>query len=408
MNRNSVCVLPLRIVGGGLLLASAASAQNLGQQQGIAVGEAELFPSIRIDYQLDSNVSALSEDEIDGQAVVVQPRFDYLADRRGLVFSGSYAGAYSLGTESELDSVDHRLALGLSAEFDSRRRSDLRLSVNRLHQEVGFGLTRGLGDQVDEPLVFNDLGLLASFTYGARDARGNLTGGFRLQSRSYTNLNSISDGLSFNSFEPFARFGVRVGGDSRAFVEVRATTVSFDDSDRDRDEIGALVGLQFSASGRLSGSIGLGVENVDFSAQSADDATVFVVESSLRYQPRSFAELSLDVSREVNNAGVGAVASGDRQAIETAFRLGWNHSWSSRVTSSAFVETVIQDEICPSFSDTVSSAGLEFNVSVRRWLQLGASASGTSRSVDQCAPDDGSGQLEFERQIIGAHVRATL
>jgi len=191
-----------------------------------------------------------------------------------------------------------------------------------------------------------------------------------IASRSYTNLDEVTDGRDFNSIRPFGRFGYRIGGDTRATIELRA--------------------------------------NVDFSADGREDATLFVVESNLRFRPRSFALLTLDISRGINNAGLELVSNDSGESIETVVRAGWQHDWSSRVSSAAFVSANVRDEICPSLGDSTFSAGFEFNVSLRRWLQLGAGVSVASRQVDRCTVDDGSESLSSDRQLAGIHLRATL
>lgn len=394
--------------GGALLLSAAVGAQDLADQQGLAVGEAELFPSIRIDYISDNNVGLLPEDELDGTAVVVQPSAVFVADSSQLVFRAGYDGAYSVGSESALDWDDHRLSAELAAEFDARRRARVSLVFGRLHQELGRNFTRGLGASVDEPVQFNDFRLNTTFGYGVPNARGNLQAGVRIETRNFTNLNALTDGRSFSSVEPFGRFGYRLGGDTRGFVEVRAGTFRFDNDNLDRDELGVVFGLAFNATGRLDGEISIGLENVSFAATGAEDDTLFVLESNLRYSPRTFSVLTLDISRGINNSGFNVVADSAGESIATVARVGWEHEWTSQVSTDAFARTSIQEEICPAIGDTTNTVGFELNVAVRRWLAFGASVETESRRADSCAADDGADALDYDRQLLGVHVRATL
>jgi len=397
---------------GAYALSGPASAQDLptqlADQQSIPIGEADLYPSIRIDYQTNDNVGLKSEDEVDGTATILQPTLVLVAEARSLTFQGAYEGAFSLGSLGAIDWNDHSLSAGLSAEFDSRRRARVDATLERQHLELGSTITRGRGDEFDEPVVFNQFRLGGSFGYGAAAARGNITAGVNIASRSYTNLDEVTDGRDFNSIRPFGRFGYRIGGDTRATIELRAAAIDFDASVQDRREIGLLLGVSFNATGRLSGTFGVGFDNVDFSADGREDATLFVVESNLQFRPRSFALLTLDISRGINNAGLELVSNDSGESIETVVRAGWQHDWSSRVSSAAFVSANVRDEICPSLGDSIFSAGFEFNVSLRRWLQLGAGVSAASRQVDRCTVDDGSESLSSDRQLAGIHLRATL
>ena len=393
---------------GAVFLIGLASAQDLGEQQGIPVGEGQIYPSIRIDYQSNDNVGLTADDELDGDATIIQPEFVFVADSRNLVFQAGYAGVYSLGSVGPLEWDDHELSAGLAAEFDARRRADVDFSVSRQHTDLGAGLTRGLGNDLDEPVVFDVVQLNAAFGYGVADALGNVTAGVRFQTQNYANLDQVTDGYGFSEVRPYARFGYRIGGDSRFLAEIRASFLEFDLASRSRDELAVLFGLGFTATGRLSGSFNIGFENVDFSTAGQETTTLFVVESNLRYQPTSFAQFTLDVSRGINNTGLGLVAGGSGESIETVVRLGWEHDWSSRFSSKAFVEADLDDEICPTISDSTLSAGLEIGLAVRRWLEIGAGFSSASRDTDSCTVGDGAETLSYDRQLVGVHLRATL
>jgi hypothetical protein len=388
----------------GALCSCVAMAQSLEQQQSVPLGEAALYPSIRIDYLSNDNIGLLSENEVDGSATVVSPELVLVAEKRGLAFRADYTGEYSVGSVSALDTTDHILDSQLSADFDSRRRARLVASFARLHQDLGDGLTSGRGGEFDQSLELNRYFLEGAFDYGARNARGNLIIGLRLGATDFVNLGEVADGRSFSLLQPFGRFGYRLSGDTRATLELRGSSFSFDDSDRDRDVIALLLGMSFAASGQLTGSFGVGIEAVDPIASELDGTTLFAIESDVTFRPNSFAVLSLGITREVNNDGIGVIGTGGDLPVETNVRLGWEHSWSSWLSSSAFVAGRFEDETCP----TTVSTGIEVNFNVRRWLQVGGSFDAASRDVDACASELDAGDLEYERQLIGAHIRATL
>lgn len=393
---------------GLFLVASSVGAQNRDTQQSVSLGDADLFPSIRIGYQTNSNIRLVQDNETEGDATIVEPRLVYVADSNRLTLEASYTGAYSFSSESPLEWDDHAIDTALAARFDKRRRASLGLSAARLHQELGDSLTRGRGNEFDEPVTFNRFELNADFGFGATDARGNITAGLGVVVRDYTSLDQITNGRGFTSIRPFGRFGYRVGGSTRAIVEVRVASYSFDRSSLDRDELDFLAGLSFAATGRLSGTVRLGLENVSYSAAGADDATLFIIETDLEYRPRSFVLFTLDLNRGINNASLGEIAGDGDQAVETGARLGWQHDWSARVSSDAFAAINLADEVCPTASVSTSSVGFELNIAVRRWLQIGASVATASRQADRCEDDVGLNDLEYDRQLVGVHVRSTL
>ena len=388
------------------LLAGAASGQVLENQVGIPVGDATLYPSLRVGYEHDSNVGLRAEDEVEGDAVVVSPRLDYVAERRRLRLALGYLGAFSASDDSALEYGDHRLSAAVAAEFDSRRRASAELAVARDHEELGFDLTRGLGDAFDEPLKYNTVGLGAQFVYGAVDARGNLVAGLDLETRSYTNLASLTDGRDYTLVEPYGAFGYRLSSDTRAIAELRFSSAAFDDAGEDRDEVSVLGGMDFTATGKLRGGFRLGASRASFAAEGVDDETALVARANVDWLPREYAVLSLALDREFDNTTSTRV--GQDQSILTVARLGWNHRWSSRFVTDAFAQLYDVARACPDNATATVSAGAEFGLAVRRWLQVGAGARQAMRSADDC-PDGGDGDgLDYDRTLYNVYVRATL
>ena len=400
----------LALCGLGGLCVGGAWAQDLDGQQPVRVGDAALYPALRIDYLVDDNVGLRSDDEVDGTAVVVSPRLDFVADRRLLELRAFYSGRFSQGSLDPLDYADHTLGIGVDAEFDARRRASVSLAVARNHQDLGLELTRGRADEFDEAVELNDTVFDARFTYGANDARGNLVGGLRLGDVSYTNLSAVTDGLDYTRVEPYAQFGYRLSGATRAVLEVGFGSYDFADGDADRDETNVGAGVRFAPSGKLRGAFLLGVSNADYANDAVDDESAFTASADIDWLVREYATISLDLSRAFDNLSPRATEAGEGQSIRTETRLGWNHSWSDRFATSAFVRLVDVARACPELPTTTGSAGGEFGLSVRRWLTLGASASWVTRTSDDCPNVSGEAEeaFDFDRTVLGAYVRATL
>jgi len=86
------------------------------------------------------------------------------------------------------------------------------------------------------------------------------------------------------------------------------------------------------------------------------------------------------------------------------------HEWSSRLHHVANLSYRLENGDCPtSTSLTTGSGSFELNVTLRRWLEVGASFTGQFRDTDLCENIEANiGDVSFESQIIGAHIRATL
>lgn len=373
----------------------------------IRVGEASLFPSLRIDYLRDDNVYRTVDDPVSAASVQVRPRIDFIADRRQVRLSASYAGAYSSGDEEAQQWADHAIDARMDAGLGIRRRVELSARLARSHEDAGENLTQGLRDLGDDLVDFNDAGLFAAFTYGARAARGNLSVGVRYEQRSYTSLPELTDGLDYTGVEPYARFGYRLGGDTRGIVELAYKTLSFDNPTADSDAFGTFLGLQFNATGRLEGSFRLGVRQTDYAPAESDDEAVFTVLGNVRFSPSTLSAFTLYVSRESDSTSLSVLDSASVGSVRSVARLAWEYSWSPRVGTRAFVgvEDITRD--CPESDTTSLSAGLEGDVTVRRWVRLGARIGGQTRSTGSC-PSDTEDSLDYDRQTAGVYIRFSL
>ena len=384
--------------------------RDLDRQQPVRVGEAALYPSLRVDYLVDDNIGLRSEDEVDGSAVVVSPRLDFVADRRQLALRVYYAGAYSQGSEDSVDWADHELGLSVDAAFDARRRASLRLSTQRQHESLGLELTRGQGDLFDESVRSNDTRLEGRFTYGAESARGNLAAGLRLGDLSYVNLSSVTDGRDYSFVQPFAQFGYRISGATRAVIEVSFASLDFEADADDRDQVNVGAGVQFSPTGKIRGGFLLGVSSADYADAAVEDDSTFSASADLDWLVREYATIGLRLSREFDNLTPTTTVAGEGQSVRTGLRLLWDQNWSERFDTNAFVQLTDVTRACPELPTSTVSGGVEFGLSVRRWLEVGASAALSSRGADACAgvADDVGDDLDFDRTVLGVHVRVTL
>jgi len=398
-----------------IALVVAASPLNAQEVDGLSLklGETDLYPEVRIDYFQNSNGFLTPDDETSVTGVTVSPSVRWVADRRLAVLRASYEGEYEQTSETALDFADHLLEFEALGDFSKRFRGASDISFRRLHEELGRGLTRGIGDNADDQVEINDLRAEASVTYGAQDARGNIELGVFVQDRGPINLDEINPAADtgraeFTLLRPFGIFSLRVSPDTRALLEIRFD--DFDIKDRvegasnDRSQIGVLGGLRFSTTGKLGGSIRLGSTRITY-ADDRDDATEFIAEGALFYLPVAYSRFDLRLTREVDD--ISGVSTGlQAESIRDELRLNWRHDWSERVFHRAFAGIEAFTRECPAIDDSTTTAAFELNLNVRRWLEIGAGVTADSRVGDTCDVDDVD--LDYTRQIIGAHIRATL
>jgi len=364
-------------------------------QQSVKLGETDLFPSVKLTYQQDDNAFLSgADDQISTTSVVISPEVNWVADRRLLTLTGTYKGAYSASSESAINYADHLLSANAEAEFTARKRANANLSVELGHEALGINFTRGAA---------------GVYTYGAKNARGNITGGVKVFTQSFNNRKDVTSGRGHTGIEPFGIFSLRVSPDTRVLAEIRYGTTTFGNSVLDRNDLSLLVGATFAATGKLSGVAKIGSTISTFDTAGREDESNLIVESSLRYEATSFSAWTLFANRQLVNDD-GNLASFDTVlAVEDEVGLIWNHAWSSRVSHRANIGYRANTAECPSDTINISRAGLELNVQVRRWLTVGANGNFTSRVAEDCDEITGNtDELDFDKMIIGAHIRATL
>jgi len=386
-------------------LSSSVFAQS-DEPAAIKIGESDFIPTARFEYLQTDNAFLRSSDQTEATAFIIKPRASWTADRRLLSLTGIYEGEYASYSKEALNYADHSLRAIVNAELSSRQRVRSRLTFNFDHQPLGTGLTRGFATDDSTQVEFLHSTLESSYTYGAQKARGNLTLGLNLTSHAYQNRDDITTGLDYLIVGPYARFSLRVSEDTRAFTVLRFDSVTFDRNTRDRNDISLLTGMQFDASGKSGGEFQLGASLS--TPESGNDLTSFVASAELFFEPSVFSRFELTATRALDNDASSPLD--EVLATRDTAELNWRHEWSSRFYHVADLSYQVINGECPNrLSVDRGSAGIEFNLIVRRWLHFGASVTGSSRETTVCpGVDSNEGDLSYESQVFGAHIRATL
>ena len=409
--RLSRLALSSSIVSALLLFGSpTALFAQTNDQQSIKLGETDLYPALEIQYIQNNNAYLEpAGSEVESSGVVISPEFNWVADRRLLTLRGNYTGSYGRQGESALDFNDHLFRLDAAAELTARKRTKGKVELEFGHQDLGAGFTRGTADGSSDAVTFTRFLAQGDYTYGAKTAKGNVTGGAKVVSHTFTSRSDLTSGDDYTAFEPFGIFSYRLSPAARALAEIRVGIFSFGNSNLDRNDISILTGLEFAQTEKSGGSIKIGSSLSDFSASGRDKESNLLVEGSLFYKPKSYSEIKLTLNRSLDNDSGSPVENLSIQATSDEVDLEWRHEWSSRVYSNINVGYRGINRGCPSNDVATNLAGIELNFKIRRWVEFGLSADYSKRTASICSQnDDSAPDLDYERQLVGAHVRATL
>ena len=386
--------------GGGVF------AQDSGRS--VKVGEADLYPSLRIDYLNNDNAFVTPNDEVDTNGVRVSPTLSLIAQRRLFQLRLGYAGQYGSFDESALNFDDHNLTLDADAELSSRRRVRGRFRVAKEHEDLGRGLTRGIATEDSDIIDFVTVDIGGAYTYGAKNATGNLEFGLNIRDRTYQSQSALTDGLDYTQITPRGLFTYRLSDRSRALFELGVSNWRFADSFDDRNDIFFNTGLLLSQGGKSGGTIRLGLARQKFDDSVRDDTSEFTANIALFYEPVAFSRFDLRVERSFDDIDGTQITSAGSQEINDFIRLGWVHNWSSRVRSRSFASHNSASRQCPSQGTDLTSVGFEIGVDARSWLELGAGVVSERRKDDNCTNPIIANNLDFDRQIVNIYVRVGL
>lgn len=378
------------------------------EAQSVKYGDADLVPSIRIDFLSNSNAFLTNDNVVDATGVKVSPSIQLKADKRSLDVTFGYQGDYASMSEEALSFDDHRLFGTLDVEIDSRRRANLVLAITKGHEELGTGRTIGTASNESVAIEYLKAGFDGSYTFGALSAKGNVTGGVLFSQRAYQNRSDLTEGADVTELTPYGQFSYRLSANTRGLLELRLRSLNLDANLTDRTELQALAGLKFTGSIKTEGEIKVGVGNADYTDNTVADTSFVVINATISYLPTSFANITLDYSRQLDDSDRVEVSVVQPQTIEDAFQLSWGHQWSSFVESFAYIRADVSSRSCPAASTQTTASGLELQVNPRRWISFGVGVSNEVRGVSACSTGLDTSELEYERQQVNVFARISL
>jgi polysaccharide biosynthesis protein VpsM len=424
MNKNG---LTLAIT---LALSSAAIAQD---GTGVQTGPFRVKPTIGLTVGHDSNVAQTNTNEIDSFYTRVSPgiRFDSGNESR------SFSLAYELDAARYQDSsddnyTDHRLNAGAVLSPTVRTKIDLNASYERGHDRRGTNSRQGLQTAINSagtpiPVVLDGLpvdrwerkGLDVGFNYGAPGARGALGLSAGVSNLDYSNNESYSQAGNRDLQYLEGRFGWRLAPKTQLYVSAREANIDYDRARRsngarlDSNERTYFVGLQFDATAKTSGHVGVGRTKKDFDDSRIRGYSGVAWDVGLQFRPRTYSVIDLSASRGTQEAVnfIGGFSDTDF-LVNRGVTLAWTHGWSDRFHTGVdigrenldyrFAGNTIRD-------DALNFWGLSADYKLRDWLSLGAGFRSYSREADVDNAGTATNQLyDFDRDEFSVSFEASL
>ena len=404
MNKN---VLKARFICASVVLAGMLQTNLLGAAA-LQVGEADLVPSVRVEYFSTSNAIRSSTNQLESTGVIVSPSAKIIAERRGLDLEFGYEGKFGAFSVDDLNFDDHELYFNANALLGVRKRAKVRAFLAQGHDDLGERTTRGVAGVSGEQVRHVSAGIDGSYTFGAKTARLNATGGLLLEIFNYQNRSDILLGRDFSEITPYGEVSYRLSADIRATTEIRIRSVRLDAALYDRTELQGLVGLRFQNTGKSGGVFKVGVSNASYDDSRVADRSFLTASAQLYTLPTSFSRFDLNVSRKLSDFEEINTDAGAEQAINDLASIRWTQNWSGFVRTEALLSLNNDNRDCPELGSKSSVAQFDVFYDVLSWIEIGVGFSQTDRSGDNCAGNTAAIDLDYDRQDARIFVNFSL
>ena len=411
-------ILTFAIIG---TFASVAAAQD---GTGVQAGPFRVKPTLGVTVGSDSNVAQSSVNEVSSFYTRVSPgiRFDSGNEARSLSLAYELdAGRYS---DSEQDDYnDQRLSAGVKVSPSVRTRLNLDAGLERGHDRRGTNSRQGT--QIDfqnrDADKWDRRSLDAGFDYGAPGARGALGLQTGIANLDYINNEDYSRFGDRDLKYVSARFGWRVAPKTQLFASARNSSIDYD-QDRvlgnrilrlDSDERLYLVGVQFDATAKTSGSIGVGQVRKDFDDPSIRSYSGTAWDVGLQFRPRSYSVIDLSTARATQEAVNFLGGFSDTEfLINRSFTLAWTHGWTDRFNTGLDVgrENLSYQAASREIrNDALNFWGISADYKLRDWFSIGAGYKSYRRNGDvQNAPLGVGNIFDYDRDEVNVSFEASL
>lgn len=353
-------------------------------------------PTLKLSESYDDNFRALETREQSSWVSGIAPTFTFGAKGDKANASISYTANHEIYHSSHSDdNTDHIFSAETGLQFNARNR--LRLNVGYRDMEETASADQKIEN---DKYTLGTVGAL--YTFGADTATGQVRLGATHDRLRYDN--GIFGGTRLNADKERDSTGVsaaflyRVGPKTRAVLEARHTDHEYESNTAlDSTNTALLLGAEWEATARTTGTVRIGRERKDFDDSAMSDRTSPMWEVGVSWAPRTYSTFSLNTRRAFDEGSDSAdVIKG------TSTTLGWEHGWAPRLKSNLSYtyskQTYRNAEDREDKIDTLS-VGLTYNM--RRWLDVG---------VGYKYSENDSSKLgkSYERNIFGVTLNASL
>lgn len=265
------------------------------------------FPSLRLEYENNSNIYRRHVDEVSSGIFRARPTFVLVKDTGQTFMQAAYELEKGLYTaDSSNDYLDHFLGLEVDSELNAYHRLDAQASYQMTHDNHGSGLIAGsVLPKVFDLEAYNQFSVEAGYGLGAMESSINSRIYLRHYGKIYKDLN-IPNIESRNHYKNLIGTNVRLSPGERlgAAADLEYAQIRYYENmpfgrQREGSNIRLQLGLEWEFSSFTKGEFKLGAAKRTFS-QTGFKATKFrpVWEIEIEWEPLEYTKITATTGSE--------------------------------------------------------------------------------------------------------------
>jgi hypothetical protein len=395
--------MALMVLGQGTAVSSAFAVESAS----FKIGGINIAPTFDGEMRYIDNLLRTSESSVETWGLLLKPQIQTWVQKGFNTYSLTYSLAnHTYFDSSDDDVTDHKVDLDIHQEFNARHTLNLSVKYYHLHEDRGTGIAEGeIGQIIDKPLEYDYQGVGAQYLFGNENSRGRFALQAKFNELEYQNFRVISAPRDRDTIDLRGTFYYRSGSRAEVVAEIGRVeqNYKFDSLDGnlfggslDSKENTALVGMDWAATGRTSGTLKIGGFQRSYRDSTRGEDQGFHWEAELTWKPRTYSSLHFNtrrLSRETNGEG---------DYVETAlYRADWKHLWSDRARSSIYLGYTDENYIGSPRTDEMYRMGASIEYSMRRWIDIDIGYRYEERSSN-------ARNLSYDRNVFFLGVKMSL
>lgn len=377
---------------------TTSAAANLQPGSFMTKDGAEVTPTLQTGLSSNDNYFSTPENEESRLIWTISPNI------KAVIEDGPDSYNLDLGTSSFVHNKDTNdnftqvnIGAGVHKEFTSQHRLDVKGQADWLYEPRGSGLTEGLGDVLDELVEYRQQNFTAYYEYGAQSSKAQIALSAGFYSKEYQNFRGISQFRDYDKSLIGITGYYNTQAAVRTFLEVKQEDYRYDflavsGISRDSNDVKVLIGMEWDATALTSGTLKLGYQNKDFSANERDNFSGLSWDAAVNWQPLSYSTVQLATSRSAKDP----LVQGD-YIKESTYGVNWTHSWSDYLSTLAginYIDEQYTGDIAR--KDKTKNARLGLNYVVSKFGMV-------STYVDFIDKDSTQASIKFDRVVVGVN-----